>query len=342
MKLPNMYYPPNTLGWYMNSPIFNPIDLGSFSTKHLASCMKGFVNSSGTGTHEFTKGTPVPETCALTFYGMNHGMAEISARFSKEEQLPEEMNAFCMKYVRWTTQESIRAYYYLVLICVREFRHGGQGGSKLSKWPGMPEFYSDVKQSAQGALLQNPPDTPVKDMLEAIEYGFTNLGFSGGFGGKPWAQITNCAKRFASGETSAEVMMDTIWTLSHNNGPIFNKGMLYSMYHKPSIMKILDVQRSGQIPQLCVSEMGDYVTADLKKDMKWVIDTFGLTDTVDYEMVEKLGALGSYKPKSKPKPKAPEPPKVMDFAKGKAKPIGMYPVDTNSTATIVQYERASS
>lgn len=352
MKLPHLYYPPQTLGWYLNAPIFNQINLGQYPVSHFVQCMKKFIGGSGEGKHAFTKGTPVPETCALTFYGLNHGMAEIMARFPREEKLPPEVDEFVRNYVSWTTAESVRAYYYLFLIVTREFRHGNKSGSNLSPWPGMPAFYESVKHSgsdgALGALLNHPPSgTTVSEYLEAIEWAFVNLGYPGGYGGKPWSQITTCAKRFAIGETSAEVMLDTIWTLSHNNGPIFNKGMLYNMYSKTQIMKILDVQRSGQIPQLIVEgEMSKYVDHSLKESMVWVIKTFGLTDTVDWDMVQALGALGNHT-KNK-KPSAPKPNKIaaipdkVPFFKGKSmSTVGDYQITPHDKVLQVKYERVT-
>ena len=59
--------------------------------------------------------------------------------------------------------------------------------------------------------------------------------------------MTDCLVRFVSGEFSAEMMLDTVWTLAHNGGPIFNKGQFYAC--TANALRILDVQRSGQIPE---------------------------------------------------------------------------------------------
>merc|ERR1712173_160874 len=115
--------------------------------------MKKFIGTTGMGKHHFTQGTPVPETSALTFYGMNHGIAEIRARFGKEKTLPDDVNDFVTRYVQWTTAESVRAYYYLFLICTREFRHGNKSSSNLKNWPGMPEFYEYVQGSGSSGAV---------------------------------------------------------------------------------------------------------------------------------------------------------------------------------------------
>ena len=83
---------------------------------------------------------------------------------------------------------------------------------------------------------------------EALAWQFYHCKWAGGYGGKKWGVVTDCLVRFVKGEFSAEMMMDTVWTLSHNSGPIFNKGQFYGMYGH-NLYRILDVQRSGQVPE---------------------------------------------------------------------------------------------
>ena len=70
------------------------------------------------------KGT-VPEREALWFYGMNHGMALIASKFAPLEPLPEWELGFVKEYHEKIAKKSIRAFYYLLWICIREARHNG-------------------------------------------------------------------------------------------------------------------------------------------------------------------------------------------------------------------------
>jgi hypothetical protein len=89
--------------------------------------------------------------------------------------------------------------------------------------------------------------------VRGLEWVFDHGQWGGGYGGKPWGQIAKTLGDFLYGKTSLEMMCDTAYTLAHNNGPMFNKGMMYDMYSsKQGFLMILDVQASGQIPQLIV------------------------------------------------------------------------------------------
>ena len=52
-----------------------------------------------------------------------------------------------------------------------------------------------------------------------------------------------------TGTTSMEMLVDTGYTLAHNGGPIFNKGMMYTHYDS-HFLTILDLQRAGQMLDL--------------------------------------------------------------------------------------------
>jgi hypothetical protein len=91
-------------------------------------------------------------------------------------------------------------------------------------------------------------------------------------------------------------MLDVAFALQHNTTAIFNKGMLFS-HHNAELSKILDVQRSGQIPQL-VAEQGTKKALDsdvltMFNQCK-VIEGFAEPGYVDWYKVEELGAKGKY------------------------------------------------
>ena len=101
-----------------------------------------------------------------------------------------------------------------------------------------------------------------------------------------------------NGTFSAEMMLDTVWTLCHNNGPIFNKGLMYSMY-SDQLVRILDVQRSGQVPELIAhdAKVQLFVTPAMKTFFQTAMSKFApgtFRPYVDWEVVKLLGAVHSY------------------------------------------------
>jgi len=103
-----------------------------------------------------------------------------------------------------------------------------------------------------------------------------------------------------------EMFVDTVWTLAHNNGPIFNKGMLYTGY-SGHLYTILDVQAAGQIPQLvsdCIKSVYtiDGVTLNIRDYLLHYGEIFGIARPdfyTDWHTVEALGSkkkYSSYKP----------------------------------------------
>jgi hypothetical protein len=98
------------------------------------------------------------------------------------------------------------------------------------------------------------------------------------------------------GRISAEMFLDTGFTLCHNGGPIFNKGMLYHHANKAELERILDVQRAGQIPQLVASKGTKFVTAPLSAYQSKMRELLGgeFDGYVDWFLVESLGSLGKY------------------------------------------------
>jgi hypothetical protein len=165
---------------------------------------------------------------------------------------------------------------------------------------GIADFHKSLKgQSSLGAaqsFQDKAPDTTVGKYTSFLSDIFFQGKYSGGYGGPAWGAVANVLRDFVHGKITAEMMMDTSFTLCHNNGPIFNKGMLFGTYGS-DIYKILDVQRSGQIPQL-VAENQALVCKDSKIKEVWnecfsiLGDEF--TGYVDWFLVEELGALKTY------------------------------------------------
>lgn len=246
-----------------------------------------------------------PEEQALWFYGMNHAVSLIASRFAPLEPLPEWELGVVETYHREMAPRAVRAFYYLLLVCIREARHNQsikQDGPEMAEKFGNPvwDFFASIKggeSTIHQKFLTKPPQAPIGKLTEALVWQFYNSQWNGGYGGPAWGSIADCLHRFVTGEFSAEMMLDTIWTLAHNNGPVFNKGILYAMY-TGTIYRVLDVQRGGQIPQAILSDaqIQQFTPYDLAKVMKQVQERFPeeIGEYVDWYVVEALGAVHQY------------------------------------------------
>jgi hypothetical protein len=243
---------------------------------------------------------PRPETEAFRFYLLQHAMAEIRQRFELRETLPDLELDIAERYHLECNQLAVRMFYYLILICTREARHVPGNSvwfNKVRKEFGkdVAHFLEHLPGGSDHAAMQfcdNPATTNLGNYTKSLSYTFHkgNWGSSPSFGGPKWGNVADCLNRFVWGELSAEMMLDTAFTLAHNGGPIFNKGMLFKTHSGSPLLMILDAQASGQIPQLILEadlhpEIKDYAskeirilhelcTAALGKPMKGEVDWF--------------------------------------------------------------------
>jgi hypothetical protein len=258
-----------------------------------------------------------PETSAISFYLGNAAIARFHEHYGQFGPLPDGANNIVNDYYDMLTVEGVRMFYYLLLICTRETRH-------VSKSPGMKaqvEHYGawnfltklpKDSDAAAEALKDNPPDVLLGDYTNHMVEVFDDGIFGGGYGGKPWARVATCLREFVHGRTTAEMMLDTAFTLAHNNGPIFNKGMVFHQ-HSDGLIQILDVQRAGMIPQFLKEVNAKYVKSRHTELHQHVQELCGGFDgVVDWDKVVELGAVGNYnkkKKKANPLPEGYEPPK---------------------------------
>ena len=247
-----------------------------------------------------------PETDALWFYVQQHAMSLAERNLDADEPMGDYQE-YVEKYHRTGQRKVMRMFYYLLLITTRESRHAksGPGKTKLyKKYPDIVSFHSHHVQDSSAAasiqaLIDNAPDVTLGEYTNFLVNAFTMPSYSPGFGGKAWASIARPLRDFVHGKISAEILMDTAFTLEHNNGQIFNKGMLYHNGSSVALHKILDVQRSGQIPQLIThhySDLSNYCTTELRT----YVDDFtridaGFGGTVDWYQVKDIhGSLKYY------------------------------------------------
>jgi hypothetical protein len=144
-----------------------------------------------------------------------------------------------------------------------------------------------------------PASLPIGTYVDAISYTFHNGSFSGGYGGKKWGIVTDCLANFVHGIYSAEMMLDVGFTLAHNGGPIFNKGMCYTMYDGSQLIKILDVQNVGMTPQLVSNPSGSGVgiPPHIQGIHESAVKILGdeMTGSVDWNLVKAEGKGSTHK-----------------------------------------------
>jgi len=214
------------------------------------------------------------EVEAIKFYLHNHAFALLCAKRDTHEHLTVPEQTIALNYPIILSAIGRRLVSYTLLVITREARHLSSTSafsSKIAKRYGT-EFRNwrmHIPSSSEGAvkyLLDTPINMPVGKYCEALTYVFNKGKFSGGYGGKPWGNIANTLEKYFKGVISLEAFIDTAWTLAHNNGPMFNKGLLYDSYGQ-DLTKILDVQASGQIPFLVNDVVnGDYKLAKVTKE----------------------------------------------------------------------------
>ena len=287
--------PQDTLAFHLSRPLSTPRDMRHVPVAKTAAAMRQFMQAD-------TAAQTVPETEALWFYAMNHGMAEVRKGRASHEPL-DALLPFVQDYYQVLSPKAVRAFYYLLLICTREARHlhsdEALQQSVTKQFGGVAWDWTTGaigEQEVQKKLFASPPKMALGPYVATLQHVFEYGGWSSGYGGKAWAAVADCLCRFVHGETSAEMMLDTVWTLAHNNGPIFNKGHMYGMY-SPALLKILDVQASGQMHEFILHDKGccAFAPPALVKQSHWLAKTFGSVGPyVDWYAVEALGSKHKY------------------------------------------------
>lgn len=288
--------PTDTLAYHQSRVLCQHRDMSHASCEQVAKAVNKF------GVAKDTK----PEVEALWFYGLNHAVALISAKRAPLEPLTDQELKIVNAYYDGMQPKAVRAFYYLLICCIREARHNM---SKSSAHPKMIPLFglaaanffckgTGSEQDIHMRFINNPPLATIGQVTAALQWQFYNCSWSGGYGGPAWGAIADCLHRFVTGEYTAEMMLDTVWTLSHNNGTVFNKPHHYINADKMRLIKILDVQRSGQIPEMILSDVSiaPLVGGDLLDLMQTTKAMFHdkIGDYVDWYVVEALGSVGKY------------------------------------------------
>lgn len=216
--------------------------------------------ATGHGYSELEIPLGVPEKDAVIFYLLNHAMSIVRKRCHVYAPLGPYL-PIVEEYHLQMGLRAHRMFSYLMVICTREARHCQTLPSDYAykQWaagfpPQLVEFHQKLRghkndhHKAVALFLTSAPDVDLGAYCTFIE-GVFQFQFGAQFGGPLWAAIAKVLKDYAIGVETAELMLDHAFSLAHNTGPIFNKGFLYQKYHPTDIYKVLDVQKSGQVPQ---------------------------------------------------------------------------------------------
>ncbi len=291
--------PTDTLAYHQSRALTTPRNMSAVPISSVSAAINAYQNTSA-GMHQ-----AYPEAEALWFYGLNHGMSFIQSQYAPLEPLDPMDATFVNEYHLKMGQSAVRAFYYLLLICVREARHNkslAKDKANIATEFGyaLGEFHASGggEDGVHKKLLSQPPLGTIGNLTRSLCWVFYNSQWTHGYGGKAWGAVADCLNRFVHGNTTAEMMLDTVWTLAHNNGPIFNKGHFYHVYNGEIIIKLLDVQRSGQIPEMILYHTlsSNYANAALKEKMQFLDARFPgkIGKYVDWYAVEALGSVNSY------------------------------------------------
>jgi hypothetical protein len=261
------FFPKNTLAHWNAAPQTHLHDLADLPTE---------VFSKSTLEYRKNCGQTSPNDDAVTFYTLNHCASVVRKSFTENEPMPAWAQEIMATYTDVCMKQGERMLHYILSITTREMRHLKTGSTPAPVWSKIKLEYGAKavdylkKISSNGnetvavdTYMKEPPELPVGHYAKALSYAYHHGSWSGGYGGGPWGQVADAVVAYLTGVSSMEMMVDTAYTLAHNNGPIFNKGMMYTMYDN-HFMTILDVQRSGQLPDLMLESnaMGVHKTPE--------------------------------------------------------------------------------
>jgi hypothetical protein len=315
----NLSLQKDTLAFQLSRPSVVAVSIASASLPKTVARCRQFMSSAtvdafmSTSSTRFQYGDMTPKgnpmADAQAFYLMNHAVSLVRKRFHVYEPLGD-FRPIMDRYHWMMAPLSVRMFYYLLLICTRESRHAKTGatslpfsGAQAEHGDAIVSFWAKIQgagsDGAVARLFDQPPATTLGLYCRFLSDVFYKANFSSSFGGPKWGAIADLLRDYVLGKLSAEMMMDTAFTLAHNTAPIFNKGMLFEDWDH-ELYKILDIQRSGQIPQYIASKLAVPAGTQpppMVKNLYTLCHKLmpgEFSGYVDYYLVESLGALKTY------------------------------------------------
>lgn len=300
---------------------------------------------------------------AARFYLYNHAVAMITKKYHRHEELPPDALDVLERFNEYGNQLVARMIGYVATICVRESRHCHSQtdvANVVNQKFGKPakDFIFSVPDSAEAsmqyAMNMVPEGLTIGNAMGALSHCFWKGKWSSAFGGPKWAVIADTLWKASKAEITLEVFLDIAFTLAHNGGPIFNKGVVFDHPNATHLLMVLDAQRAGFMPALFNEGGCGAVNTNVIEEMKglkqWIYDNFPNTEnTVDWVKVKALGGVGNFVHLNKGKntqtassqKAAPAPHKLDEDV---LQTIEMFPkvfVNTISRETLKKFKKAA-
>lgn len=244
----------NTLAYFNAAPHTHQHDLSDLPTAVLATATKDYKLNC---TQES------PNDSAVSFYVLNHAAAIVRKKFTVNAPLPEWAQTIMQTYTDVCMAQGERMLHYLLCITTREMRH--LKSCTPAFWTKVQNEFGQIgvdvlknissngnEDTAMNKYMVTPPSMTIGEYTKLLAFAYHKAGGSGwqgSYGGQPWGLTTDALVSMLHGTTSLEMMVDTGYTLCHNGGPIFDKGMMYSHYDQ-NLLTALDVQHTGQMLDL--------------------------------------------------------------------------------------------
>ena len=266
----------DSLACYLSSPVWNRYALRDVPAKVLSDEITAFRKK--------YPAAVAPETDALKFYLAQHAVWMLKKKYNDIQPLTPAAQNLAKNCAEIMGVVPMRVLSYLTLICVEEARYiswnnqtsnfdqvlGGNYGSIFLDYAHNNFKSKSSRKNFEDLLSFGEEDMTLGQFLRGMT-GVFNFGkWQGGFGGKAWGEIARTTHDALVGRASLIEMADHAFSLCHNNGSMFNKSKLYSMYSN-EIYTILDVQASGQIPQWLEAGKGKQF---LDKELSTMISVF--------------------------------------------------------------------
>lgn len=212
---------------------------------------------------------------ALTFYTLSHFMALIMAKRPRLQKLQGVEAEIVERYITAVIEQSRPLIAYTLYVCWREQRHRtdssvvstiypkefvqAQHTAWREQFPKATELLTQIESDDGPEKLPNiwrntdPGDVTLGEFTDAIYRAFLDFPYKKGFGGFSWARIAQPLRQLVHGELSMEGFVDTAYALAHNNGTMFNKGVIYKTPDTDQLTDLLNVQRAGMLPQALIN-----------------------------------------------------------------------------------------
>lgn len=194
-----------------------------------------------------TNSNMVPESDALMFYLVNNIWHTINSRYGEYEDLPDNVYDLVKECNKLSVQICKGVFFHTCLV----------GDGMLATYLGnLSDSQKDYFKISYGEgflkYLENKSNRSIDGLnLHQFLGGMSNVYSIQKLipWGKPYSMIVKTIHKISNGNTSLYAGCDNVWSLCHNGGTIFNKG-IGGIYKVSSnfIFDILDVQDSGQIP----------------------------------------------------------------------------------------------